>query len=163
MLSEWEKVYKMLYNRSRIVLHYIIIHKNMGYSSFPNIKATFRDICDRKLWVQEVKNQLNTFLKLFILKIQNIAHIYKISHIMFCYQWPTFIFLPSEKVRDSNISGLSKHRGARYCAGQAGKFCLCVGNQANKRADGTMEHAEPQPITEDEFCVLGNLLKIQNC
>ncbi len=45
----------------------------------------------------------------------------------------------------------------------AGKFCLCVGNQANKRPDGTMEPAEPQPITEDEFCVLRNLLKIQNC
>lgn len=32
-----------------------------------------------------------------------------------------------------------------------------------KGADGTMRHAEPRPIAEDEFCVLGNLLKVQNC
>lgn len=106
--------------------------------------------------------RLTTKIKYHFLKFLSIILNYSLTHdvlILTTYLY----FFSLRKSQRFQYFGLSKHRGAQYCAGQAGKFCLCIGNQANKRAEGTMEHAEPRPITEDEFCVLGNLLKIQNC
>lgn len=74
-----------------------------------------------------------------------------------------YLFFPLQKKSEHPIFRVVKAQRRPISPRMAGKFCLRVGNQANKRADGTMDRAEPQPITEDEFCVLGNLLKIQNC
>lgn len=73
-----------------------------------------------------------------------------------------FLFL-ADKVRDSKLSGVVSARRCAILPRVAGKFCLCAGNGASKRAAGTMERAEARPITGDEFCALGNLLKTQNC
>lgn len=77
----------------------------------------------------------------------------------------------AEKVSDSSFWGfflfffprLSKHPRAQYCPEWQESFVCEQETEPTKGADGTMGHAEPRPIAEDEFCVFGNLLKVQNC
>lgn len=85
------------------------------------------------------------------------------THSLFRLQIHTLIFYFPLRNRDSNISCCQSTEEPNIAPGWQESFVFCAGNRANKRADGTMEHAEPQPITEDEFCFLGNLLKTQNC
>lgn len=85
----------------------------------------------------------------------------------------TFIVFTQEK---SEISGLlllllfcyfspgcEKHPGAQYCPECQESFVCEQKTGPTKGAGGTMGSAEPRPIAADEFCVLGNLLKVQNC
>lgn len=85
----------------------------------------------------------------------------------------TYLYLfQAEKVKDSRFWGcfgfcffsrLSKHPGAQYCPEWQESFVCEQETEPTKGADGTMGRAELRPIAEDEFCVLGNLLKVQNC
>lgn len=78
----------------------------------------------------------------------------------------------AEKVRDSSFffvvlffffPRLLKHPGAQYCPEWQESFVCEQETEPTKGAGATMGCAEPRPIAEDQFCVLGNLLKVQNC
>lgn len=117
--------------------------------------ATLKEIYIEKLKETISKKQQS------ILKYQNIKQVYIHSSIFNANDLPLSFIL--QKNSEIPIFRVVKAHRSPILPRVAGKFCLCAGNQANKRADGTMERVEPRPITEDEFCVLGNLLKIQNC
>lgn len=72
-------------------------------------------------------------------------------------------FLSLIKSEIPNYPGSSQHRGAQYCPEWQESFVCVQETERASGAAGTMERAEARPITGDEFCALGNLLKTQNC
>lgn len=80
---------------------------------------------------------------------------------------PTFYLIFHQKkkkqnVRDSNISGGQSTEEPNLA--QDGRKVLFARRKPSQQTvpTGQWKRAEPRPITGDEFCVLGNLLKTQN-